>query len=292
MSDIAVLDAEDLEAKAQHAHELHMAVVQGLQAGRAALWSTAKAMYEFDQESGWTYLGYDTVGEWLADPDISTTSATYYRLIRVYRSLVIERKQKFDDLVRLDASKVAIVLGAIEKGKALSKEALSDVEVMPARDLRRKYITGDPAIADDEALDDESPFGDIDADTPRQASERQCPEIEEFQQICDRAKKRRQNLVKYIQSMTDWELRDGYEGAQRTDWWLPAVNGDIPTITVPEVPEDPFEAALVHWKGLRESLQEGLDSGAPYPRIPRALIEPALPGLDLIVRTAELSLRG
>lgn len=134
------LTAEEAEERVKHCFDLHTSVIAGLRAGRVALWDTAAALHEFDEERGWSALGgYDTLGDWLADPEIGMTKSTYYRLVGSYRELVINRQLSQEAVKDLDVSKVALVLPAIKAGTVTADEGLSDAQEMGWRDLREHY---------------------------------------------------------------------------------------------------------------------------------------------------------
>lgn len=128
------------EQRATKCYELDQAIKAGLRAGREAMWETARALHEFDEENGWTALGYEKIGDWLADTDVGMTRSQHYRLVSVYRELVVHRQVSQDDLKQLDVSKVDIVLPAVKSGRVTLKDALSDVKALGARDLRDSYI--------------------------------------------------------------------------------------------------------------------------------------------------------
>jgi hypothetical protein len=130
---------KDLTDLQQHCHELERRVKAGLRAGRAAMWVTAAALYEFDRHSGWSALGYRTRADWLADPEVGMTERSYQRLVRVWREAVIRRQLDPPALARLDLSKVEIVLAAVDEGSAKLPDALADAEALGWRELRRKY---------------------------------------------------------------------------------------------------------------------------------------------------------
>src|SRR5690349_14494914 len=54
---------------------------------RASCWKMAEALAEFDLHRGWLRLGYESKAEWLADPEISMTESTYFRLVGAWRCL-------------------------------------------------------------------------------------------------------------------------------------------------------------------------------------------------------------
>src|SRR3954452_10219780 len=107
------LTPEEQQQRAEVCYAIDERVNVALGAGREALWQTAEALYEFDCAAAHTALGYDTLGDWLGDPDIGMTRSTYYRLVKAWRALVVERELDTDELVGLDVSKVDVVLPAI-----------------------------------------------------------------------------------------------------------------------------------------------------------------------------------
>jgi hypothetical protein len=142
------LTAEEADARAKAMFALVEDIKAGLRAGREAMWVVAKGLHEFDEQSGWTALGYEKLGEWLADPDIGMTRSTFYRLVQVYRELVVRRQVSTEHLATLDVSKVQIVLPSVKSGTASLDDALDDVQALGAKDLREKYMrTPDPADA-------------------------------------------------------------------------------------------------------------------------------------------------
>jgi hypothetical protein len=164
------LSADEAEARGELCFQLDQQIKQGIAKGREAMWEVAKAAHEFDEQSGWTALGYDQVGEWLADPEVSMSRRTFFRLVSTYRELVVLRKIKPAQLKELDTSKVDIVLPAVKSGRATLTDALEDVKGLGASDLREKYIKRpDPAAGatpppesndiavHDEARDDDAP---------------------------------------------------------------------------------------------------------------------------------------
>jgi hypothetical protein len=146
--------------------EVEQRIKDAFAQGRAAMWDAAKAMHEFDQENGWTALGYEKLGDWLADPGIQMTRATYYRWVGTYRKL-LQRKVDESELRELDVSKVDIVLGAVEAGRVELDDALADVKELGARDLRDRYIQRpDPAKAVPPVEDDDPPNVETDDEVP------------------------------------------------------------------------------------------------------------------------------
>jgi hypothetical protein len=135
------LSAEEQQVRAEVCFGLHQRIKVAKRKGQEAMWEMAEALHEFDEQNGWTALGgYEKLSDWLADPEVSMTRSTYYRLVSSYRELAVVRKVKPDRLADLDVSKVDIVLPSIKSGTVTLEKALNDVEGMGARDLREEYI--------------------------------------------------------------------------------------------------------------------------------------------------------
>jgi hypothetical protein len=160
------LTDEEQEARATRAFELAAQIKQALNAGRQAMWDVARAAHEFDEEAGWSALGYDTLGQWLADPEVSMSRSTFFRVVKVYRELVVRRQLPASTLRELDISKVDIVLAKVKSGKIPLNQALEDSRSLGAKDLREEYYDRpDPKIAADAANegDDDEPIPTPDA---------------------------------------------------------------------------------------------------------------------------------
>jgi hypothetical protein len=107
---------------------------------RRNLWDVAKALHEWDLRRGWLKTGnYETLGEWLADPQVAMTKATYHGLLSGYRTLVLERNVPEQTVRELDTSKVGVVLRAIRDHEVKVEDAISDVESLSKSDLIEKY---------------------------------------------------------------------------------------------------------------------------------------------------------
>ena len=136
------LSKEEYEQWVLDAHRLDAEIKAGLAEVKGGLWRAAKALYEFSEATGWTALGYDTLGDWLADPEITMTRSTFYRMVSTWQELHVLRKVPETDLQTVDMTKAAITLPALRRGEASVEEVLSDADVLGARDLRAKYTGG------------------------------------------------------------------------------------------------------------------------------------------------------
>lgn len=133
------LTDEERAERALEASKIEAKIKENIGATREALWDLCANLYEFDQKSGWTALGYDTQQEWLAQPEIGLKRADYFRMVRRHRELVVFRDIPIARLASIDPSKVDIVMPAIESNKGNVAEILDNASSMGARDLREMY---------------------------------------------------------------------------------------------------------------------------------------------------------
>jgi hypothetical protein len=296
--------AEAQQEASEQAFALDQSIKAGLLLGRQTLWQVAKDLYEFDDMSGWVKLGIEKA-EWLADPEISMTSTTYYRLVGVWRELAVHRKVDPEELGELDISKVAVVLPQIQMGKVKLEDALDDAHALGARDLREKYMRRKEVAPapDDEDVDDYEGY------IEGHESEPVHPPEELWDELVAKAKGRRRNLVTYITQTTDWEKIGDGDGSSREDWALPAFVVDEEEDDEDEEEgaqgEGPVEGedasadngsaralidrAKIHaqaqqaWNALRTELLGAAQSGQAHPRIDGRLIRPGVHAANLLI---------
>jgi hypothetical protein len=133
------LTDEEIEERAKTMYALDQQIRAGLSKGREGLWEAARSLYQFDAESGWSALGFESVRHYCADPGIEISRSTYKRMIRAYDQTVVRRQVDFDRVKLLDRSKVDIVLTKVATGEKKIDDALDDAEALGFRDLRDLY---------------------------------------------------------------------------------------------------------------------------------------------------------
>jgi|SRR5215469_1370601 len=134
------LSEEELEVRRENCYQLEVSIKDAIGRGRAAMWELAKSLYEFNEEHGWTALGYDSQGEWLAQPEIGMSKRQFHRMVRIWNQTVVLRAIPEEDVIEIEPSKMEIVLPAIEANKKSVVEALEDARSLGVRDLREAYI--------------------------------------------------------------------------------------------------------------------------------------------------------
>ena len=139
------LSPDEADALVHRAFETERAIKADLAALHADTWTLAKHLYEFREQRGWTLLGYGTLNEFLAQPEIGISSRWFFRLAQMWRDLVEVKQVSAPTLRDLEPSKVQEVMPAIMSGTVKPDDALADAKALGFRDLREKYRL--PAIA-------------------------------------------------------------------------------------------------------------------------------------------------
>ena len=128
--------------KEQRAAKLEKTIVRAARAADTAAWALAESLYEFHELGGWSILGYTSLQEFLAQPDLGMSRAQFFRHVQMWRYLVVEHEVAPARLAQCDPTKVATVLPAVVRGDADLDEALADTEALARSDLRVKYAKG------------------------------------------------------------------------------------------------------------------------------------------------------
>lgn len=102
-------------------------------------WELAEALYLFHKSGGWGLLGYDTLNEFLAQPELGMSRRQFFSLTRMWRDLVVVRQVEVSQLKRIEPAKVQEVVPAVLRGDVDLYRALGDAEALGHRDLRARY---------------------------------------------------------------------------------------------------------------------------------------------------------
>lgn len=123
----------------QVAFESERKIKDAMVKANVAWWDLARMLYEFHEQGYWSLLGYETLDEFLAQPDLGLSRSQFFRMTRLWRTLAVQRKIPVQKLKQLEPSKVREVAPAIERGDVKIDKALSDVATLGHRDVRAKY---------------------------------------------------------------------------------------------------------------------------------------------------------
>jgi hypothetical protein len=136
---LETVEGEVVAPNQEAARAIETQIKDALREGKAALWKLSEALYHFNEQEGWRALGYENLSQWLLDPEIDMTRGTYYRQVRTWQKLAIDRRVDRAKLEAVNMSKAALVADAIEAGTVRPAIALRDVGRLSASALREKY---------------------------------------------------------------------------------------------------------------------------------------------------------
>jgi hypothetical protein len=134
------------------AQDQYNRLLEGLNATRLALSVVCQACHELSRDKSWTELGYESLAEFLASPEITLTRTSFFRMAQIWELYVLDGGVDPRQLSVASPSKFAIPMRAIGANEVTAAEAFADVETLGARDLREKYEL---------PKDEESPRGDL-----------------------------------------------------------------------------------------------------------------------------------
>jgi hypothetical protein len=106
---------------------------------RGAWWELAEELYAFHEGGYWSYLGYESLDEFLAQPDLGIKRSTFFQMTKVWRDLVVVKQLPVLKLRELEPSKVREVTPSIMRGEVKPEDAMDDVSGLSYRDIRTKY---------------------------------------------------------------------------------------------------------------------------------------------------------
>lgn len=140
----------------------------------AGTWAVAEALYSFHGLQGWTLVGYETLEEFLAQPEIGMSRRSFFRLVQAWRDLHVVRQVPAPALSEVEPSKVYEVLPAVMRGDVSPQDALDDAKALGLRDLREKYRLAN-VRRHGQAPDDSTPL-----DASSEPARARCPTCQQW----------------------------------------------------------------------------------------------------------------
>lgn len=105
----------------------------------ASWWALSELLYKFHEGGYWSDLGYDSLDEFLAQPEVGISRSQFFKQSKTWRDLVVVKKIRPSRLKELEPSKVREVVPAIMRGEVKPEQALSDTEELSFRDVVIRY---------------------------------------------------------------------------------------------------------------------------------------------------------
>jgi len=133
------LTAKEVEAISASAFQSERRIKKAALGIHGAWWVLAEELYNFHEKGYWRFLNYDSLDEFLAQPDLGISRAQFYKMQKTWRDLVVVKKLSPSTLADIEPAKVAEVVPAIMRGEVKPDDALDDAKGLSWRDVKTKY---------------------------------------------------------------------------------------------------------------------------------------------------------
>lgn len=121
------------------AHRVEQEIVKGCKLARSALTYLAPRLLRFYEERMWEALGYDSMNQFLASPEIELSPSYVKAISYTYRDLVVHRGVPAQELEGVDLRKLQYALPAVKSGDVKWQEAVSDARALSRPDMQDRY---------------------------------------------------------------------------------------------------------------------------------------------------------
>jgi hypothetical protein len=121
------------------AESAHLKVIEGLRGVRISLTLLAEGCHDLHVSEGWRELGYETLSEYLAAPEITVSRSEFYALADIWSTYVLAGGVEPLALQGAARSKLEVPLPALSAGVVSAEQAVADATSMPRKDLRTHY---------------------------------------------------------------------------------------------------------------------------------------------------------
>lgn len=144
------------ESRVDQMHAAQELLLASLRRTREGLAQASRACHLILEGEGWSVLGYSTLREYLASPELGLRRSTFFGLANIYRRYVVEGGLSEERLGGAESSKLGLALPAIAAGKVTAEEAANDAEALGWRDMKEKYrdVMAEPSNGSDPGPDE------------------------------------------------------------------------------------------------------------------------------------------
>jgi hypothetical protein len=131
----------------ESAARAHAKVIEGLRGVRISLTLLAEGCHDLHATEGWRELGFETLAEYLAAPEITVSRSEFYALADIWSTYVLAGGVEPLALQGAARSKLEVPLPALSAGVVSAEQAVADASSMTRKDLRSHYagLMGDEA---------------------------------------------------------------------------------------------------------------------------------------------------
>ena len=135
------LSEKEKDELVAQAFELERRIKANMVSAHSAWWALAESLYEFHDLRGWRAVGYETVAEFLAQPEIGMAERTFFNAVRMWRDYHVVRQLPKEALAEAAPSKMREALPAVMAGDASPEQVLEDAKSLSYRDVIERYST-------------------------------------------------------------------------------------------------------------------------------------------------------
>lgn len=136
------LTPDEIQAHVDAAFVLERKIKVSYAHVHVAWWALSEQLYQFHEGGYWSALGYETLDEFLAQPDLGLSRRQFFRMTKIWRDLVVVRQIDPEKLAEIEPSKMREVAPAIMRGDVSVDDAIDDAKSLGYRDVRAKYRPG------------------------------------------------------------------------------------------------------------------------------------------------------
>lgn len=124
------------EQEAQLAHGAYERLTQAIAGARRVYVEIARAAYELRETSGWVPLGYGSMDEMLAQPEVSMERSAFLRAAQVWDLYAVRGGVEIRQLAAADSSKLITLAPRVRSGELSPAQATEQAQSLSLRDLR------------------------------------------------------------------------------------------------------------------------------------------------------------
>ena len=121
------------------AYEMEKRLKAALRATRRSLMDVCAASHDISRNHAYEALGYETLAEFLAQPDVGMSRSEFFTAAKIHQVFVLEHGIDPEKLAEAGMAKLAVVLPKVTAGKIEAETAVADASTNGLRDLRDEY---------------------------------------------------------------------------------------------------------------------------------------------------------
>jgi hypothetical protein len=139
--------ASPQERNARVAFTAEQAIKQDIHEIRVKWVELAAKLTDFIDNERYIALGFTTIQEWLAQPEINISMQKLYAYTQMYREWIVKRQVDAERLADMSMQSLREVTPSVRLGRIDPESALADAESLSRSDLRERYKSHLPAVS-------------------------------------------------------------------------------------------------------------------------------------------------